>query len=167
MSHELTVVDFDASRLAAVAGFHCGSEPWALAAASWIAAPLEFPGALLSMRDRGTTVWLFYLGESLVGFASLGTTKWNQQEIAYIPQLAIGVNYQGEPADAPRNERFAYQIISHVLAESLDRGFRTVGLRVDAENTRAVRFYENVGFIALPGREQRHGREFIRMIATL
>jgi GNAT superfamily N-acetyltransferase len=173
MASRLEVVPFDASRIEAVANFNCGSEPWSVAATIWIAAPLEFNGALKSIRDHGTKVWLFYLGPLLVGFGSLGrtTSPWPaptsdaKEVIGYIPQVAIDCDFHGQPPGS--TERFSTQIMSHILAVAASEALRFVGLRVDADNAKAIKFYQRIGFSTLPGTVNLHGREFVRMIIRL
>lgn len=172
MGQSLVAVEFREQLLCYVARFHCGDEPWSKAAATWLSNPLELHGALKSIRDHGSSVWLFYSADVLVGFGSLGPWRYkaadgNVETIGYIPQIAVDTSFQGQPAEAPRGSRFAYQIVSHVLATALDRGFRKVALRVDSQNRRAVRFYERIGFVRFGDVEFRHGREFERMIVGL
>src|SRR5664279_1072742 len=106
MGPTLVAVEFNQALLTELAGFDCGAEPWAQAASAWISNPLEFDGALKSIRDHGSTVWLFYLEDALVGFGSLGPWRYRTNDgkletIGYIPQIAVGVSFQGEPTGAP------------------------------------------------------------------
>lgn len=124
---------------------------------------MEFPGALQSMRDYGTDVWLFYLGEHIVGFGSLGPTQWNGKTIGFIPQLGLCVDFHGQPAEAPRHERFSWQIMGHIVATAQAKHYPAIALSVDCENQKAKRFYENIGFADRGRPQQRYGRQFQKM----
>jgi hypothetical protein len=158
--------------LPAVEFFDCGDGIWAQAAASWIRAPLEFPGALKSIRDYGTGVWLYYLGPFVMGFGAIGTNYWTRpggerKEIGFIPQVGLCVDFHGQPRNASLKERFAGQIMLHLLTQAKNDGLSEVGLLVDVENGRAIRFFEKVGFVQQSTREQRYGRMFVKMFVGI
>lgn len=71
--------------------------------------------------------------------------------------------FQGEPSDASREERFAYQIMRDLMAKAVSHGTNILGLFVDEDNTRAIKFYERIGFMALPT----GGKRYLRMYLYL
>jgi ribosomal protein S18 acetylase RimI-like enzyme len=146
----LQVVPFDASMSEAVANFNCGDEPWQSELATWIV------NDALEAIKRGTKVWLYLdsAGE-VVGYGSLGTTNWKYPDpdskrtvVAIIPNVAIHRQFQGQPADAPREARYSSQILRHLIleAESLSGPPPALGLYVHPENKAAIKLYERFHF---------------------
>jgi len=171
---KLEAVPFDATRLEAVEFFECGDDPWSLAAAQWISAPLEFNGALKSIRDHGTKVRLFYLGPMVVGFGTLGATTapWpapddsHKEIIGYIPQFAVHSDMQGQPEGAG-DDKFSRQILGHLLYAAKEASYRFVGLMVDEKNVKAIGFYQSAGFNPVAGTVTKYGRRLIRMLVAI
>ncbi len=139
-----------------VQAFSCGTEAWEVEVAEWIKSRTGENSALEDMRQFGTEVWLYRTPEgSLVGFASLGATTYTwpprskkKERVSVIPCIGIQDHFKGEPKDAPREERYAYQILDDLIAEAASRTDRypLLVLSVDEENKRASRFYESRGF---------------------
>jgi len=151
MLHRLQPIIFDPAVDAdIVRDFSCGSEYWATAASDWIRGE-----RVVNSMARGTRVWLYKLSSSdLVGFGSLGRTGWKvlpREKLAFIPQLAIQTAFQGrKPSDAPPEERFAHQIMKHLLGEaSKQPDVSFVVLEVHQENSKAISLYQQYDFVML------------------
>jgi GNAT superfamily N-acetyltransferase len=146
----LRVIPFAEDLLEAVADFHCGDEPHERELADWVRQE-----ALQAMAG-GTDVWLFATAEGeLVGYGSLGTTRWKWPDPAgpkvplqIIPAVAIQKAYWGKP-EGPREGRYSSQILDHLIAEATDRSAVSplLGLFVHPDNERAIRVYQRVGFV--------------------
>ncbi len=171
MAHPvLRVRPFSADLLPEVQGFHCGDEPWQLEVADWLKASTSDDCAIRWL-ERGTRVWLYTTEEdALVGYGSLGTTTWRwpppsgpEETVSIIPSFGVQTLYQGEPKDAPPEERYACQIMADLVARAKEEDTRILGLFVDRRNARAIAFYQRVGFHALPD----EGRQYIRMFLDL
>ncbi len=115
----LCAYPFSAANLPEVQVFECGPDPWHLERAEWIKRPLDHgKSALNSIAKFNTSVWL-YRNENgdLVGYGSLGKTvrplppkgKGKPEEVGFIPSLAIQSQFKHQPADVPREDRFAYR----------------------------------------------------------
>ncbi|HUY31313.1 MAG TPA: hypothetical protein VMV69_00925 [Pirellulales bacterium] len=78
MPRILEAEEFSANNQPEVADFFCGNEPWELAIADWIVAKEnDRHGALWPMKHRQTRIWLFYDGDAVVGYGSIGTANWS------------------------------------------------------------------------------------------
>ena len=151
------------------ANFNCcgdNTAPWALAANEWILGSDKWESI-----NRGSRVWLYRTEQGmLVGFGSLGKTRrrWpppngGYKNILIIPQLGIDYRCQGKPAGY---QKFSHQIMSHLIheAEELYRDdiaatrttLNLLTLFVHEENRRAIRLYENFGFVAEPAAAREH-----------
>jgi ribosomal protein S18 acetylase RimI-like enzyme len=170
----LRVVEFSAQHLSKVQAFECGSADWCLFAERWIKNAPPFPGALQSIQERGTTVWLYFIDavgeEFLVGFSSLGVTRWRipppdgpTREVGFIPMLGVALSFQGKPNGAT-GERYSDQIMQHVIEQARERGYCEVCLSVHADNVRARRFYDRYGFETLG---LKNGRGNLKMLKLL
>ena len=148
---------FTQALLPKVIDFSCGCQPWEIEVSEWIKMPRgsgSLPGALDEMESQESCqVWLYGTeGGELVGFGSLGGTKWRwprpnkdpQVSINVIPYLGISVEFQGKP------ERYAAQILSDLRAEACMHVEREpiLGLFVDVRNQKAIRFYSKEGFVS-------------------
>jgi ribosomal protein S18 acetylase RimI-like enzyme len=160
--HRLCAVEFTEADQARVVGFSCGEEAWARHVAEWI----RGSDVLDSMR-RGTKVWLFETARGeIVGFGSLGSTRWrwpppdgSPTAVLLIPMLGLSARFQGQPPDP--EWRFARQIMSHMVSEAkamsrqaAEESGTPIGwlvLLVHRDNERAIRFYEKCGFELIPG----------------
>ncbi len=168
------VVEFSEERLPLVLGFECGPDDWALRAAKWIQTAPPFPGALLSMKDRGNRVFLYFAGavdqEHLIGFSSLGTTRWRipppdgpKRKAGFLPMLAIASAFQGRSVESS-GQRYSHAIMKHLVSEARQSGFRELCLFVHEDNARALRFYEGRGFQAMGPNDS---RGLVRMLKFL
>jgi ribosomal protein S18 acetylase RimI-like enzyme len=173
MSSKLRSKIFSVADLPGVQGFECGGDPWHKERALWIKRDATHPqSALQSMREHNTGVWLYYAPPGdLVGYGSLGTTnrplppsgKGKPVQLGVIPSLAIQSAFKGQPKDCPREERYAYQIISHLLLRARERGHSIVLVDVHEQNHEARLFYERVGFVAFGNIRQNHLRMFVNL----
>jgi hypothetical protein len=111
-------------------------------------------------------------GRELVGVSSLGENRWSwpppkgpKRLISIIPCVGIQKAFQGEPKDAPPEERFAAQVLDHLIYEATTKTHRDplIGLMVDAQSPRAIRFYEKAGFVRLVKPHVSGGVTYLRM----
>ena len=169
MAQDLRVQLFLRRYYADVQNFSCGVDPWQVEVAQWIKA--ESQDNALNRMTEGTEVWLYRnaAGE-VVGYGSLGKTEWrwppptgSWEVVSIIPYFGVQTRFQGEPRGAPRNERFAYQIVRDLVVKAIRHGTRILGLFVDGDNKRAIKFYEQAGFIALPA----GGKKYLGMYLYL
>jgi ribosomal protein S18 acetylase RimI-like enzyme len=58
--------------------------------------------------------------------------------------------FQGEPKQLPLEERYAYRIMADLISKAASQGPTILGLFVDKRNTRAIAFYNRIGFQSLP-----------------
>lgn len=116
-------------------------------------------------RFKSTRVWLYATEEDgLVGFSSLGTSKWALEpgseriRLSIIPWVGIQQRFWGQP-DGEGERRFSDQILDHLLYEArLQDAEPYLGLFVDRRNVRAIRVYERAGFREVPGLTQTNER---------
>ncbi len=149
----VVAVPFTAEQLERVADFDCGDEDYQRELATWLQVEA------LAFLERGTQVWLFAAPDGdLVGFGSLGKTRWaypdpagKKQFLALIPAVAIRRVYWGKPA-GPTADRYSSQILEFLLAraQELPDIEPAVGLFVHPENQAAIRLYQRFGFVAYP-----------------
>jgi hypothetical protein len=154
MPRTLIAEEFDGTKLAKVAGFECGTDEWCRYAAEWIKAPVNLTGALKSMADHGTSVWLYFDEETdeLVGFGSLGTTTWpGYGQASIIPQLAIQSKFHGQPKGQDE-VRFSHQLLDDLIARANLLQPRRLVLTVDPRNAPAIKVYRDFGFAELTDR---------------
>jgi hypothetical protein len=157
--------------------FYCGDERWECEVAEWIKSASGENSALEDMKKYGTEVWLHRTEEGvLVGVSSLGEREWSwpppkgpKTLISIIPCVGIQKAFQGEPRDVPPEERFAAQILDHLIYEATTKKHRhpLIGLMVDEVNKRAIRFYEKAGFAHLPKPHKSQGVVYLRMALDL
>jgi hypothetical protein len=156
-----------------VQAFTCGQERWEREVEEWIRSPSGTNSALEDMKEYGTEVWLHWTEEGeLVGVSSLGENRWSwpppkgpKRLINIIPCVGVHKNFHGEPRDAPPEERFAAQILDHLIYEATTKSHREpiIGLMVDEKNGRAVRFHEKAGFQRLVKPHVSGGVTYLRM----
>jgi ribosomal protein S18 acetylase RimI-like enzyme len=154
MTDELRAQLFNASLINDVQDFCCGKEPWNDEVAQWIKNTSSDDCALEWIK-KGTKVWLFRNSKKeIVGYGSLGTTTWKftdknpeQQAIAIIPYFGLKEEFKGQPANAPPDQRYASQIIRHLIATAVLQNHKIIGLSVDKRNARAIAFYKKMNFI--------------------
>lgn len=142
--------------LQAVQQFDCGSAPWATEVADWIANRGP-EGVLYAINQFRTEVWLYATeDDGVVGFGSLGKTRWNlapgspRLRLYIIPNLGLGRCFQGQPDDGTE-DRFSNQIMDHLISEARARVAANIrhpnapepvlGLFVHPENTKAQHIY--------------------------
>ena len=152
--------------------FECGPEEWSQYVADWIRAPADrlFDSALYALQ-RGTSVWIYRLKitKEIVGYASLGVSKWNKKPIQLIPAFAVATAFQGQPKDVDSRERFSSRIFRDVLREAyrLSEGenprAKLIGLFVHSNNQRGRIFYERHRFVAAPN-EVNNGLQMARLL---
>lgn len=169
----LKVVPFTADEFPRVQHFYCGDTLPSELAAEWIKQGPAFRGALQSMHKYGTEVWLYLRDaideEHLVGFASLGKTKWKipppdgpVRSVGFIPMMAVSQAFQGKACRDGKN--YSVTIIEDVLTKAREHEYRQVCLTVNQENTKAIRLYERHGFQQLSGPD---GRGNLQMMMLL
>jgi GNAT superfamily N-acetyltransferase len=159
MPTALRKIPFSAALLPAVQGFDCGDRPWEREVSAWIRND-GIDGVLVDMEQRGTDVWLYATDDgNLIGFGSLGASAWNYPKpsseriiLNLIPYLGIQRRFQGQPIGAPRSERYAAQILDHLIFEASSHIERApiLALKVHRDNVRAIRAYETAGFRHFP-----------------
>ena len=171
---ELRAGPFTEADQVRLVGFSCGEEPWSRHVAEWILGSDVFD----SMK-RGTRVWLFETADGeVVGFGSLGTSKWRwpppigeRATIALIPMLGIAEQFRGQPTDP--EWRYSRQILGHLIAEAtrLTRAEPEEGaqvpqwfaLLVHRDNARAIQFYQHCGFELIAGVERNKGHVVMKV----
>lgn len=140
--------------------------------ADWIRAPVErlFDSALYALQ-RGTSVWIYRLKDTktIVGFASLGVSKWNKKPIQLIPAFAVATPFQGRPTGVDSRERYASRIFRDVLREAYRLSVgdnprsQMIGLFVHPNNQRGRIFYERHDLVAFP-HEVKNGLQMARLL---
>ena len=156
MANDLWVQPFRAELLADVRDFSCGDEPWQVEVAQWING--ESPDNAVKRASQGTDVWLYRNSDrEVVGYGSLQQkTEWScpppigPKEVVSIvvPFFWVQMRFpQGEPKGLPRNARFAYQILLDLVAKASGHGTRVLGLFVDEDNKRAIKFSRTCGIL--------------------
>ncbi len=125
------------------------------------------------MKKFGTEVWLHRTEDGvLVGISSLGENYWKwpppngaKKLISIIPCVGLHKEFFGEPRDAASEMRYAAQILDHLIYEAATKTHRMpiIGLMVDEQNSRAIRFYEKEGFVQLPSTHKSGGIVYKRM----
>jgi ribosomal protein S18 acetylase RimI-like enzyme len=137
-----------------VEGFSCGPNHWDQEVAAWIKSRSGDNSVIEDIKRYSIEVWLYRTGEGeLVGFSSLGENTWSfplpkgpKHRISYIPFIGVHERFQGEPRAAVRNDKFAYQILDDLIEYTAEKTaarpdlYPVIGLSVDQQNTRAIRF---------------------------
>jgi GNAT superfamily N-acetyltransferase len=159
MAETLTRHVFTKANLPDVQDFYCGDEPYEMEVANWLKGSDEdgVDSALNSINhpERPSQVWLYKLGEKLVGFGSLAKTDWRWPGTNNDPKLPLSIiiwigvqkDYWGQPP-GPKEEWFSTQILDDLVAEAQQHAktHPVLGLFVHKDNTRAIRFYKESGF---------------------
>ncbi|MFO0819056.1 MAG: GNAT family N-acetyltransferase [Pirellulales bacterium] len=139
---------FSSNHADLVKGFYCGSDSWAVAASDWIQASESDQFGVFRSIKRGTNVWLYFDPDDvLVGFGSLGLTKWPNFDgaVAIIPQMAIACKFQGEPKGIDET-RYSHQILGDLIARARSLKAVRLVLTVHPGNARAKSLYLSHGF---------------------
>lgn len=154
-------------------GFDCREDRsrehryWEWEVNDWLSQdPLTKDGALYRIRRRDCKVWFYFNKDTqLVGYASLGKSKWPDPgmdrplpdlpavPISLIPSLGIQTPFQGGPAGAAYEDKYSTQILKHIIVEArrkLSERQPYLGLYVHPENERAIKCYRKFGFIDFP-----------------
>jgi ribosomal protein S18 acetylase RimI-like enzyme len=169
--------------LAEVQGFTCGPNRWDKEVAEWIKSRSGDNSVLVDIQTYGIEVWLYRTEEgSLVGYSSLGENTWSlplpkgpKYRISYIPFIGVHEHFQGEPRDAARDDKFAYQILDDLIEYAAEKTAKrtdlhpVIGLSVDQENRRAIKFYQNRGFVDArsPRTDKTSGVVYLRMFLNI
>lgn len=132
-----------------VQAFECGDEEWAAVMAAYLKAPPDEFGAAKHVAENGYNVWLYYEGDNLVGFGSIGTFRWtiNRKKfrVSFLQACAVATEFQGKP-QGDQQDRYSWRILSDIAAREKERGRRFLGLHVDKRNLPAIRFFQDFGF---------------------
>jgi ribosomal protein S18 acetylase RimI-like enzyme len=165
-----------------IQSFHCGDERWDREVAGWIKSASGGNSVVEDMRRFGTEVWLYRDDQGeLVGFSSLGQTTYTwpvgskrKERVQVIPFIGVHAKFKGEPKDAKRDDKYAYQILDDLLACAAEKAlsgglFALLVLSVDDQNKRAIRFYENRDFfdLKIPRVDTAAGITYMRMARYL
>jgi ribosomal protein S18 acetylase RimI-like enzyme len=166
-----------------VQGLNCGPNRWDQEVANWIKTRSGDSSVLEDMRRFGIEVWLYRTDEGeLVGFSSLGENTWSfplpkgpKHRISYIPFIGVEARFQGEPRDVARDDKYAYQILDDLIEYAAEKTaarpdlYPVIGLSVDQQNNRAIRFYLNRGFVDArsPREDRTTGVVFARMFLNI
>jgi len=169
--------------LAEVQGFTCGPNRWDQEVAVWIKSRLGDNIVLEDIKRYSIEVWLYRTEEGeLVRFSSLGENTWSfplpkgpKHRISYIPFIGVHERFQGEPRDAARDDKFAYQILDDLIEYTAEKTaarpdlYPVMGLSVDPQNTRAIRFYLNRDFVDAksPRADRTTGVVYTRMFLNI
>jgi ribosomal protein S18 acetylase RimI-like enzyme len=138
-----------------VRSFDCGDAQWARTINEWITGG----DAVQDMRKRGTKIWLYYDGSELVGYGSLGATKWPilfpeepKKAVLILPNLGVQKVHQGKG--------YGKYICNHLVEQAQSTYLKRVaegkpiapllGLLVHPENANAKGLYKSVGFSKYP-----------------
>lgn len=147
----LTAEPFSADSIPCVSDFDCGSaEEWERHCNEWIRGDASVASALSSM-NRGTQVILYRDSDQVIGFGSIGETRRRRtdgawQNFSIIPCVAVQERFRGKPDGCGPLETFACQIMQDLIARACEMRFDVLILDVHAQNYRAHRFYEKLGF---------------------
>lgn len=173
--HQLYGVEFTEADQARLVGFSCGDEVWSRAVREWILGS----DVLDSMKRWGTRVWLFETEDgNVVGFGSLGTTRWKwpppdgpRTTLTIVPMLGVDQRFQGKPDDP--EWRYSRQIMLHLIDEARrirkdwtgqpDQRPDWLILQVQRDNKRAIGFYEKFGFEFLSSAERPNNHLAMRL----
>ena len=112
-----------------IQAFDCGPDRWDIEVATWIKSASGDNSVIEDMKRFGTEVWLFRDDQGkLVGFSSLGQTKYTwpvgskkKETVNVIPFVGVHKDFKGEPKEAERDDKYAYQILDDLLAETAVR----------------------------------------------
>lgn len=171
MPHDLLVQPFTANLLPEVIrSVDCGLDRWARVSTDWIHGTP--PNSVIeSMARWGTRAWLYRLQSGqIVGFGSLGpntfTLDGQKQKILYIPQMGIDARFRGGPAGVPENEKYAKQLVRHLITEALKsrQDEKVLGLLVHSDNVPARRLYDHFDFKQI---EMTHPSGYLAMVRYL
>src|SRR5271169_2116361 len=117
----------------------------------------------IMVPPRNNQVWLFLLRSRIVGYGTLGTTRrpipapsGPFTRCSIIPFFGLQLHYRGRPRWALRDERFAGQIMGHIIQEARQAGHPLLILYVHPNNAPARNFYRKFGFFATGALSEGH-----------
>lgn len=159
MPNSLTKHIFTHTDLPSVQGFCCGDEPFEQEVADWLKSPaipgVDYAANSIGSLDKPSRVWLYRLGEHLVGFGALAKTAWPwpgknsdpKLQLTIIIWVGVQKEFQGQPP-GPRNDRYAAQILDDLVSEAAadSKTHPILGLYVHKDNKKAIKFYKDAGF---------------------
>jgi ribosomal protein S18 acetylase RimI-like enzyme len=164
----LASAEFLPNDLPLVKDFDCGGHDWETEMADWIRLP---PTRKFGNANYDTDIWLYFHPDGrVVGFGSLGTTRWKfpvpngiRTQFSIIPALAIKSEFQRQPRSQRDGQKFSHQILGDLLGKALGHQTQFAGLFVHQLNTHAIRLYKKFGFKELPGIENGYRRMYRRL----
>jgi ribosomal protein S18 acetylase RimI-like enzyme len=136
-----------------------GPESWSYEAGLWLKSIPEVTSdcALAEIASGRCKVWLYRHGDDLIGFGSLGRSKWpastaaGVRQISVIPWMGIDCRFRSLPA-GPKRDRYASRIIDDLIAEALDSAATHphIGPCVHPGNHQAIGLYRRHEFVDHP-----------------
>ena len=135
--------------LARVRDLDYGLEPCHLDVTQWIREEAA------NHIKQGTRVWMYADGKTVLGYGSLGVSRWRYPEpgskkvpVLIIPAVALAREFWKCPKDADRADRYSSQIMRHLLSEAEAWANRpeAIGLYIHPANEAAKKLYERFGF---------------------
>ena len=164
---------FSEDALPSVQHLDCGDSLAAELAVEWIKQGRAFRGALKSMEQHGTEVWLYWADangeEHLIGFASLGVTRvpiplpdGQRQEVGFIPMLGVARSFQSKFLG--KGKKYSHWIMESIIEKAREREFRRLCLYVHKDNLAAQRLYEKFGFQYIAGEGAHGNRGMMRFV---
>jgi hypothetical protein len=165
---------FSRASLPLVQSFECGNEGWATEVSDWLKA--DHDGAADAVEQDICSVWLYYTDEKeFVGYASLGLSlgRWNvpgypRSRVPIVPFFGICSAFQGQPENAQPLDRYAALIMRDVVYQATRfevTPLPLLGLMCHHLNSRAIRFYERLGYVPLDPADG--SRDYVRMVVRL
>lgn len=171
--HTFSPEDID---LPEVQAFYCGEEPWEVEVAEWVKSKAGPNSVLQDMAEYGTEVWLHRDEDGvLVGYSSLGTAEYTwprkskkKENVCVLPFIGVHKQFQGEPKEADRDDKYAYQILDELLVCAAEKVlaqncYPVIILSVDDRNKRAIQFYVNREFEDTKMPKRLPGVTYVRM----
>jgi|GEM_PF-2076811 len=183
MADSLSKHVFTAADLPDVQDFDCGDKPYEKEVSDWLKGPEEDGRdcAVNSIKhpEKPSRVWLYKLGEQIVGFGALAHSKWrwpgknNDPSIplSIIIWVAVHKDFWGKPKGT-EEEKYSVQILDDLVAEA-EADAQThpaLGLFVHKDNGHAIKFYKDAGFsdeLVHPINKQTKEVEYYKMFVIL
>lgn len=145
LDQQIKKIEFSRETYFLIERFECGEDDFAKRAEDWLKGTPPDECAFKSIEERNTKVWIYIVEDCVVGFGSLGPNKADNQDISFIPMLAVGSNFQGKTND---DKKISDHIIEDLIEEARETGKPLLCLFVSKHNFKAVRLYEKHGFSA-------------------
>jgi hypothetical protein len=143
---------FDRSLAHLVAGFDCGSAPYAREVSDFITG--KTGDVWVAIEQLGMQAWLYREGVEVVGFGSLSLQDVYLDEsneplgrLLVIPYFAVQARFHKHPPGDYR-QFYSRQIFRDLVAEARRHpsGLKTLALYVDPANIGAIRLYADPEF---------------------